>query len=124
MDSCPVCGYNYRQTNRKPIIRSMLAKRRKSTQQLLFLASSKIKENIPSDATVEKQYRFILKIQFASDDVIKWATNRYLEAKHYSQAKGYAYLAAIICNHDKDRDVLVKREQSIRGSKPPIRKLQ
>lgn len=124
MDKCPACGYSSRQQNRGPLIRQLLAKRRKSVQNILSLASSKIKENIPSEATTEKQYRFILKIQFASDDVVKWATERYLEAQYYGMGKGYAYLAAIICNHGQDRESLVKRERATRGSKPPGRTIE
>jgi hypothetical protein len=121
LSKCPACGYDSDPHNRNSDIRRLLHTRRAQARTLLSEASRNIKEHVKSNATLEQQYRFLLRIKDVNDEVLIWALRQYLAGKYWKQGKGYMYLAAIATSHGLDRENIAIYEKKFRGSPPPDR---
>ena len=122
---CPCCGYIYNQTyNASKEIERLIAKRNKSTKDILRKVFLLINKNIPSDRDRDLQYKFLQAISNVGEIAIKWSVNRYIMDNHYLSGKGLAYLKNIILNHNKNNKVMSKNERRSRGISPKIINLE
>ena len=118
---CPCCGYIYNQTyNASKEIERLIAKRNKSTKDILRKVFLLINKNIPSDRDRDLQYKFLQAISNVGEIAIKWSVNRYIMDNHYLSGKGLAYLKNIILNHNKNNKVMSKNERRSKGISPKI----
>ena len=122
---CPCCGYIYNQTyNASKEIERLIAKRNKSTKDILRKVFLLINKNIPSDRDRDSQYKFLQAISDVGEIAIKWSINRYIMDNHYLSGKGLAYLKNIILNHNKNNKVMSKNERRSKGISPKIINLE
>tara|TARA_R110002167_G_scaffold94219_1_gene251702 strand:+ start:70 stop:477 length:408 start_codon:yes stop_codon:yes gene_type:complete len=122
---CPCCGYIYNQTyNASKEIERLIAKRNKSTKDILRKVFLLINKNIPSDRDRDLQYKFLQAISNVGEIAIKWSVNRYIMDNHYLSGKGLAYLKNIILNHNKNNKVMSKNERRSKGMSPKIINLE
>ena len=122
---CPCCGYIYNQTyNASKEIERLIAKRNKSTKDILRKVFLLINKNIPSDRDRDLQYKFLQAISNVGEIAIKWSVNRYIMDNHYLSGKGLAYLKNIILNHNKNNKVMSKNERRSKGISPKIINLE
>jgi len=122
---CPCCGYIYNQTyNASKEIERLIAKRNKSTKDILRKVFLLINKNIPSDRDRDLQYKFLQAISNVGEIAIKWSVNRYIMDNHYLSGKGLAYLKNIILNHNKNNKVMSKNERRSKGLSPNIINLE
>ena len=80
--------------------------------------------NIPSDNDILAEYRFYQTISKVKDEIVEHILYGYLNRQLYLQGKGFNYLAAMITNHNKNRDIISKNELLMRGKAPSVVKIK
>lgn len=122
---CPCCGYtdegSYNPSKKITVLRTA---RSRHTRKILNKVVNRIMASIPSDNDVLAEYRFYQTISKISDGVVEHILYGYLKRRIYLHGKGFNYLAAMIINHNKNRDVISKNELLMRGKTPSIVKLK
>ena len=122
---CPCCGYNDESSyNPSKKITELRRVRSRHTRKTLNKVVNRIMASIPSDNEVLAEYRFYQTISKVSDEVVEHILYSYLKRQIYLHGKGFNYLAAMILNHNKNRDVISKNELLMRGKTPSVVKLK
>lgn len=100
---CTKCGHNIledkykweNKTYRRKVTEYKLV-RASETNRLLTKVIRLIKENVPSDAEIRKEYFFFKRIEKIPDNVVKIGIHRFLERNYHYDGKGFMYLSTII----------------------------
>ena len=122
---CPCCGYNDEHSyNPSKKITELRAVRSRHTRKTLNKVVNRIMSNIPSDNDILAEYRFYQTISKVKDEIVEHILYGYLNRQLYLQGKGFNYLAAMIMNHNKNRDVISKNELLMRGKTPSVVKIK
>lgn len=126
--NCPKCGYDiltHKDSNynpRKRLTELKLA-RNKKLNRLLTETLNLIKENVPSDNSVAKEYYFMRDIQQFPDNVVRIGIHKFLEGHHQYDGKGFNYLKSIIKYTETNKERQHQLEQKKLGKLPkPQRK--
>ena len=119
MQKCPACGYHLKNNNFGGKMNSILKKRNKKTVRILNKIAGIIMSNIPSETRLN-YYQFLHGTQDIDDNVLEYGIEKYYQARHFENAKGFAYLRTICINRDKNIDIIKQNERKRLGSVPPI----
>ena len=119
MNKCPACGYQLKGGNFGGQMNAILKSKNKRTVKMLNKIAGLIMANVPSETRLN-YYQFLHGTKDIDDNVLEYAIEKYYQARHYVNAKGFAYLRSICINRDKNIETIKQNERKRLGSVPPI----
>ena len=119
MNKCPACGYQIKRGNFGKQMNTILKSKNKRTVKMLNKIAGLIMANVPSETRLN-YYQFLHGTKDIDDNVLEYAIEKYYQARHYENTKGFAYLRSICINRDKNIETIKQNERKRLGSVPPI----
>ena len=110
-NKCPACGFdsgiNY---NHSREILMMLSTKPERTIKYIKKLATEIQQNVPSEYNAKSYFFFLKGIEEADNRIVERAIEHYLRAGYHLQAKGFAYVKAMINNKAKRRREWLKED--------------
>tara|TARA_Y100001951_G_scaffold100080_1_gene102971 strand:+ start:367 stop:687 length:321 start_codon:yes stop_codon:yes gene_type:complete len=97
----------------------ILKTKSKKTVKMLNKIAGLVMANVPSETRLN-YYQFLYGTKDIEDNVLEYAIERFYQANHFLDGKGFAYLRSIAQNRGKNIVTIRRNERKRLGSVPPI----